>query len=68
MKLITIETLEEWNKLAARLHERGYSPRSYQFGHWCEEGLHVWFGKPGKEDVEIVTHSEDVHRTIYKFE
>jgi len=66
MRKYAIETLEEWNKLAARLRERGYSPWSYQFGHWSPEGLHVWFGKPGKDDVEIITNSEEVHKAIYK--
>jgi len=68
MRVFTIETIEDWNKLSAKLRERGYKPWQYQYGHWCPEGLHVWFMKPEKEDIEVVTHSEEVSKAIYKFE
>ena len=68
MKLFSAETIEQWNILSAKLHKYGYKPWQYQYGWWCEEGLHVWFWKTGKDDIEVVTHSEEVSKAIYKFE
>jgi hypothetical protein len=67
MRKFTVETLEQWNILAAKLKDRGYKPWQYQYSWHNPEGLHVWFAKQGKEDVEVITHSEEIHKAIYKF-
>lgn len=67
MRTFAIESVEEWEKLASKLRERGYSPYSYQFSANDKEGFHTWFMKPGKEDVEIITHSPEIQKAIIGF-
>ena len=60
MKIFTIETIEEWNKLSARLQEKGYKPWQYQ----DDNGFRTWFAKAGKDDIEVVTHNEEIRKAI----
>ena len=63
MKTFTIESIEQFNILAARLREKGYKP-SWQYQD--DNGFHTWFAKAGKTDIEVVTHSEEVRKAITK--
>jgi dihydropteroate synthase len=60
MKTFTIESIEQFNILAARLREKGYKPWQYQ----DDNGFRTWFAKAGKDDIEVITHSEEVHKAI----
>ena len=60
MRTFTVESIEQFNILAARLREKGYKPWQYQ----DDSGFHTWFAKAGKTDIEVVTHSEEVRKAI----
>jgi hypothetical protein len=60
MKTFTVESIEQFNILAARLQEKGYKPWQYQ----DDNGFRTWFAKAGKDDIEVVTHSEAVRKAI----
>jgi hypothetical protein len=60
MKTFTIESIDQFNILAARLREKGYKPWQYQ----DDNGFRAWFAKAGKTDIEVVTNSEDVRKAI----
>lgn len=62
MKTFTIESIEQFNILAARLQECGYKPWQYQ----DLDGFHTWFAKAGKADIEVITHNEEIRKAIMK--
>ena len=63
----TIETLEEWNKLATRLSDNGWSIWQSQYYPEHPEGFHMKFSKSGKPDYEVVTHNAQVQDAMVKF-
>ncbi len=62
MRTFTVESIDQFNILAARLREKGYKPWQYQ----DFDGFHAWFGKAGKDDIEVVTHSDEVRKAIMR--
>lgn len=62
-----IETIEQWNPLAAALKEKGYRLWQLQYGWQYPEGFHAWFTKDGSLDFEVITHAEQVQKAIIKY-
>ena len=63
----TIETIEDWTALLPLLVDGGYKPWQYQYHVDLPEGLHVCFGAPDRSDIEVITHSHEVHAAIVAF-
>lgn len=69
MKPYIIETMEKCNKFLEECRLRGYRVWQMQY-RWNEpEGFHAWFHQAGNpDDIEIVTHNEQIQKAIVKFE
>lgn len=62
-----IETTEKCSEFLAKLRERGYYLWQMQYRWDADEGFHAWFYKPGHEDIEVVTHKEQVQEAILDY-
>ena len=62
-----IDTIEQWNTLAARLREKNYRFWQSQFDWDDPEGFHAWFFKAGKNDYPVVTFKKEVQTAIIDF-
>lgn len=64
MKLIN--EFDKWLILKDAFIEKGYKPWSYQYSASQEEGLHVWFWKSNRTDIEVVTHNKEIEKDIIR--
>ena len=62
-----INNLESWNNLLPLLRDAGYSLWQMQYGVDLPEGFHAWFVASGRRDIEVVTHSPEVHAAILAY-
>ncbi len=62
-----INSMEQWNKLAARLAENGWTLYQWQYNTNDPEGFHARFWKADKPCYEVMTRDEDVYEAIIKF-
>ncbi len=67
MRTFTISSLPEWYALSAKLRDRGYILWQSQYMWDMPEGYHAWFWLDDKEQIEAITHSEEVHRAIIEY-
>ena len=65
--MIKIDTIEEWQTLAATLHSEGRRKWVTQYRATDPNGLHVWFWKSGETDIEVVTYSIAVQDAISNY-
>jgi len=68
MDLDSIDSLEQWESIAAKLSAENYHIWQAQYSPDSPEGFRVRFISEGKPDVEIVTHSEAVYEAIVRYE
>lgn len=62
-----IDTMEQWEILAAAMREKGYKLWQMQYSWDNKEGFHARFWKPEKSDVEVVTFDKAVQDAIVRF-
>lgn len=62
-----IETIEKCNRFLDNLRANGWGLWQMQYSWDLPEGFHAWFGKVGEEEIEIVTHNEEVEKAIVMF-
>jgi hypothetical protein len=62
-----IESLDEWITFAARLFDEEFSLWQMQYHIEHPEGFQARFYAPGRKDIEVITHSAEVHDAILKF-
>jgi hypothetical protein len=62
-----IETMEKCNRFLEKLRLNGWDVWQMQYRWNSDEGFHAWFWKTGEDDIEIVTHNEEVQKTIVGF-
>lgn len=62
-----INSIEKWDKAAARLSEKGYTMWQSQFAVDHADGYHAWFISTGLPEVEIVTFDKAVHDAILRY-
>jgi hypothetical protein len=62
-----IDSLEDWNALLPLLVDAGYSLWQMQHGIDHPQGFHAWFIASGRRDIEVVTHSLEVHAAILAY-
>jgi predicted RNase H-like HicB family nuclease len=60
-----VDTLEQWHELSTSLV--GYRMWQSEFDSDSMEGFHVWFGKRGSKDIEVITFEADVQGAIKNF-
>lgn len=67
--MVKVESMEKWNEVAPKLWEWNFHPWQFQFDVNQAEGFHALFSAfgSGLQDVEIVTHSQDVREAIFKY-
>ncbi len=59
-----INDYDKWLILKAALIEKGYKPWQWQYGTHLKEGLHIWFWKENRNDVEVVTYNKKIGEDI----
>lgn len=64
MRTFTVVSLSEWLILSAKLRRRGYT--LWQSQH-IPGDFYAWFWLDGKEQIEVVTHSEEVKDAIMRY-
>ena len=62
-----VETMSRCNKYLDKLRFEGWDVWQMQYQWYHPEGFHAWFWKTGHEDIELVTHNEDVQKAIVSF-
>jgi hypothetical protein len=62
-----IESMEKCQRFLDKLRSNGWDVWQMQYQWYHSEGFHAWFWKSGQEDIELVTHKEDVQAAIVAF-
>lgn len=62
-----IETMADWNELAAKLAEHRYSLYQWQYGTDRPEGLIARFWKAAAKDIYVRTFNPAVEKAIINF-
>jgi hypothetical protein len=65
-----IDTIEQWNILAAAMHKQEWQLWQWQYGWNHAEGFHAWFmrhGRDVKDSVEVETHNKNVQMAIVEY-
>lgn len=63
-----IETLDQWNALAAELRKAGYTIYIMQYDADHPEGFNVWFWLSGRPQVHLVTYDRKVQEAIVNYQ
>ena len=63
-----VETMSRCVKYLDKLRAEGWDVWQMQYRWNLPEGFHAWFWKTGQEDIEIVTHNEEVQAAIVTFD
>jgi hypothetical protein len=64
MKILVVNSIEQWNNYADRLTKAGYKLYITQYRVGDPEGLHCTFWAKDKPDVEFVTHNKAVSEAM----
>jgi hypothetical protein len=61
-----IDTLEQWETVAAAIREKGHRLWQWQYRYDHPEGFHTWVWAEGK-NVEFITYSKQVQDAMISF-
>jgi hypothetical protein len=59
--------MEKCRRFLDKFRAGGWKVWQMQFRCSEPEGFHAWFMNDGQEDIEIVTHDEEVQKAIIEF-
>lgn len=62
-----IKTLEQWETIAYKLAEGGYTIWQTQYDYYDPKGFHTWFWASGRPELEVVTHDLKVQNAMVNY-